>query len=48
MISTTTMAGMIQRAGDAAVAALALRLASPATVDEVVEVVDAVAPLSVD
>jgi len=48
MISTTTMAGMIQRAGDAAVAALALRLASPAAVDDVVEVFDAAAPLSVE
>jgi len=48
MISTTTMAGMIQRAGEAAVAALALRLASPAEVDDVVEAVDVVAPLSVE
>jgi len=52
MISTTRTAGMIQRAGEAAVAALALRLASPAAVDEVadevVEVVDAVASLSVE
>ena len=45
MISTTTMAGMIQRAGDDAVAALARRLASPpvsAVLEEVVEPVEAV------